>query len=53
MRTFLLGLLLGGISAGVTHLFTGDLQYTGVAGVLAAGLTWIGSASLVFVFDSE
>ncbi|MDX2565100.1 hypothetical protein PV371_36350 [Streptomyces sp. TX20-6-3] len=42
----------GGISAGVTHLFT-DLQFTAVAGILAAALTWIGSASLVVVLDSD
>ncbi|MFF0754387.1 hypothetical protein [Streptomyces sp. NPDC004267] len=53
MRTFLLGLLLGGISAGVTDHFTGDPQLTACAGILAAVITWLGSASLVFVLDSD
>ncbi|MFB7234880.1 hypothetical protein ACFCXK_08885 [Streptomyces sp. NPDC056269] len=52
MRTFLLGLLLGGISAGATDHFTGDPQLTACAGILAAVLTWLSGPTLLFFLPS-
>ncbi|MFD9248401.1 hypothetical protein [Streptomyces bottropensis] len=53
MRIFLLGLFLGGVSAGVTDHYTGDPKLTACAGILAAVATWLGSASLIFFFSPE
>ncbi|WP_404949018.1 hypothetical protein HFP70_35130 [Streptomyces sp. ARC14] len=51
MPLFLAGLALGGLSAGLTHAFTGDPQLTAVAGILAAVATWLGIATLMFFTD--
>lgn len=53
MRTFLLGLFLGGVSGGIAQHFTGDPQLAAAVGVVAAVATWLGMATLIFVFDSE
>ncbi|MFD3815130.1 hypothetical protein ACFWRZ_08690 [Streptomyces rubiginosohelvolus] len=51
MFTFLLGLLLGALSGIGTHLFTGDPQLGAIVGVIAAVVTWLGIAVLVFCTD--
>ncbi|GAA3500979.1 hypothetical protein GCM10019016_080860 [Streptomyces prasinosporus] len=53
MRTFFLGLLLGGLSAGVTHHYTGHPQLAASVGIVAAVATWLGIATVIFCFGSE
>ncbi|MEU0857392.1 hypothetical protein ABZ352_18410 [Streptomyces griseofuscus] len=51
MRTFLVGLLLGAASGGGTACCTGDRLLAVIAGLVAAGATWLGSAALVIWDD--
>ncbi|WP_394436208.1 hypothetical protein [Streptomyces sp. SGAir0957] len=51
MPLFLLGLALGGISGGVTFGLTADGQLAAIVGGIAAVLTWLGIAALIFVDD--
>ncbi|MGA5411584.1 hypothetical protein ACPCSC_30555 [Streptomyces lavendulocolor] len=53
MRIFLLGLLLGGFSAGVTGHYTGDPQLAACVGIVAAVATWLGIATVIFCSDPE
>lgn len=53
MPTFLAGLFLGGVSGGATQYFTSDPRLAAAVGVVAAVVTWLGSATLLVVFDSE
>lgn len=51
MPLFLLGLVLGGISGGVTYGLTTDGQVAAIVGGIAAILTWLGIATLIFAND--
>ncbi|MEU9218907.1 hypothetical protein AB0D47_20425 [Streptomyces sp. NPDC048376] len=51
MPLFILGLLLGGISGGVTYGLTADPQIAGIVAAIAAILTWLGLAALVIADD--
>ena len=51
MPTFILGLLLGGVSGGVTYGLTADGQLAAIVGAIAAVLTWLGIASLLIADD--
>ncbi|MFC8537996.1 hypothetical protein [Streptomyces sp. NPDC057249] len=51
MPLFLLGVLLGGISAGVTHHQTGSTQLAVIVGVIASIATWLGLATVIFADD--
>lgn len=51
MPLFLLGLVLGGISGGVTFGLTADGQLAAIIGIIAAVLTWLGLATLIFADD--
>ena len=51
MPLFLLGLLLGALSGGVTYALTTDNQLASIAGIIAAILTWIGCATLLALDD--
>lgn len=53
MGTFILGLFLGGVSGAIAQHFTGDPQLATAVGAVAAIATWLGSATLIFVFDLE
>jgi uncharacterized membrane protein len=51
MPLFLLGIALGGLSGGVTYALTTDGQIAAIVGAVAAVLTWIGCAAVIFVDD--
>ncbi len=51
MPTFILGVVLGAISGGVTYGLTTDGQLAALVGVVAAVLTWLGVAALIFADD--
>lgn len=51
MPLFLAGLALGGISSGLTYAYTGNPQLTAAAGILAAIITWLGIASVIYIHD--
>ncbi|HEY8985720.1 MAG TPA: hypothetical protein VIU15_39885 [Streptomyces sp.] len=51
MPTFILGCLLGGISAAITYGLTTDGQLATIIGVIAAVLTWLGIATLLISDD--
>lgn len=51
MPLFLLGVALGGISGGVTYALTADGQLAAILGVIAAVLTWLGIATVIFAND--
>ena len=51
MFTFLLGLLLGGISGGGTYALTGDGQLGAVIGVVVTLACWLGVAAIVWIDD--
>ncbi|MFE3049574.1 hypothetical protein ACFXIY_21280 [Streptomyces albidoflavus] len=51
MPLFFLGLLLGGLSGGVTFGLTADGQIAAIVGAIAAVLTWLGIATLLFADD--
>ncbi|WP_406000714.1 hypothetical protein [Streptomyces sp. NBC_00829] len=51
MPLFILGLLLGGISGGITYGLTTDGQLAAIVGVVAMVLTWLGLASLIIADD--
>lgn len=51
MPLFILGLLLGGISGGITYGLTADGQLAAIVGVVAMVLTWLGLASLIIADD--
>jgi hypothetical protein len=53
VRIFLFGLFLGGVSGGATQAATGHPQLAAAVGVVAAVATWLGSATLIVVFNSE
>lgn len=50
MPVFIAGLLLGGLSGGITFALVGDGQLAVIAGVIATVASWLGLASLV-IFD--
>ncbi|MEU3426617.1 hypothetical protein [Streptomyces gardneri] len=49
--TFILGLLLGGLSGGITYALTADSGAALVVGIIAAVLTWLGLATLLIADD--
>ncbi|MCM1977183.1 hypothetical protein [Streptomyces sp. G1] len=51
MPVFAAGLLLGGMSGLITYLMSGDGQLAAIAAAIAAVLTWIGCAFLIFIDD--
>lgn len=51
MPRFLLGLVLGGISGGVTFALTTNGQLSALIAAIAAVLTWLGIAALIFADD--
>ncbi|MFE7899208.1 hypothetical protein ACFU3E_17095 [Streptomyces sp. NPDC057424] len=51
MPTFILGVLLGAISGGITYGLTSDGQLAAIVGAIAAVLTWLGIASLILADD--
>ncbi|MGW4493766.1 hypothetical protein [Streptomyces sp. NPDC004376] len=51
MPVFVLGLLLGAVSGGVTYGLTVDTPLAAIVGMAAAFLTWLGIATLIFVDD--
>lgn len=51
MAVFLAGLGLGGISGAVTYRLTLDGHLAGLAGLIAAVLTWLGVATLLLFDD--
>ncbi|QJT04380.1 hypothetical protein G9272_32195 [Streptomyces asoensis] len=51
MPTFILGVILGAVSGGVTYGLTADGQLAGIVGVIATVLTWLGIASLISADD--
>ncbi|MDT6983721.1 hypothetical protein ACFSUJ_12105 [Streptomyces lusitanus] len=51
MPTFILGVLLGAISGGVTYGLTTDGQLAALVGAVAAVLTWLGVTALIFADD--
>lgn len=51
MPLVLLGLALGGISGGVTFGLTANSQVAAIVGIIAAALTWLGIATLIFADD--
>jgi membrane associated rhomboid family serine protease len=53
VRIFLFGLLLGGVSGGVTQHYTGDPQLAASVGIVAAVATWLGVATVIFCFEPE
>jgi hypothetical protein len=48
---FVAGLLLGGLSGGVTYGMSFDAQLAAIAGGAATVLTWLGCAFLIFIDD--
>lgn len=53
MRTFLLGLFLGALSGGLTHMGTGHQQFAAAVGILVAIATWFGVACIVVARDTS
>ncbi|MFE5258267.1 hypothetical protein [Streptomyces coelicoflavus] len=51
MPTFILGVVFGAISGGVTYGLTVDGQLAAIVGGVAAVLTWLGIAALVIADD--
>ncbi|MFB7711626.1 hypothetical protein [Streptomyces sp. NPDC056105] len=51
MPLFILGLVLGAPSGGVTYGLTADGQLAAIAAAIAAILTWLGIASVLFLND--
>ncbi|WP_435251663.1 hypothetical protein [Streptomyces tendae] len=51
MPIFFAGLLLGGVSGGVTYGMTADDQLAVITAVVATVLTWLGCAALIFIDD--
>lgn len=51
MITFLLGLLLGGISGGGTYALTTDGHLAAIVGAVVAVACWLGVAVVVFIDD--
>lgn len=51
MPRFILGLVLGALSGGVTFGLTADGQLAAIIGVIAAVLTWLGLATLIIADD--
>ncbi|MEV5977528.1 hypothetical protein [Streptomyces sp. NPDC052114] len=51
MPLFLLGIVLGGISGGVTYGLTADGQLAAIIAVIGAVLTWLGIATLLIADD--
>lgn len=51
MPVFLLGLGLGGLSGLVTYGLTADVGLSLIVAGIAAVLTWLGIAALIFIND--
>ncbi|MEU6057967.1 hypothetical protein [Streptomyces sp. NPDC047097] len=51
MIAFIVGLLFGGLSGGITHALTGDSRLAVIVGLIAAVLTWLGGATLIVLDD--
>ncbi|MFF8656786.1 hypothetical protein [Streptomyces huasconensis] len=51
MPLFLLGLVLGGLSGGITFGLTADGQLAAAIALIAAVLTWLGLATLLVADD--
>ncbi|MFI6032987.1 hypothetical protein ACIBBD_02155 [Streptomyces sp. NPDC051315] len=51
MPVFILGIVLGAISGGVTYGLSADGQLAAIVGAIAAVLTWLGIASLIIADD--
>ena len=51
MPVFILGIVLGAISGGITYGLTADGQLAAIVGIVAAVLTWLGVATLIFADD--
>lgn len=49
--TFLLGLILGGLSGGITYGLTTDSTAALIVGAIAAVLTWCGLATVLIADD--
>ncbi|MEU2075462.1 hypothetical protein [Streptomyces sp. NPDC013489] len=49
--TFLLGLILGGLSGAITYALTTDTTTALIIGAIAAVLTWLGLATLLIADD--
>lgn len=51
MPIFLLGIVLGGLSAGLTYASTTDGQLSALVGAVGAVVTWLGVACLIALED--
>lgn len=51
MPIFILGIVFGAISGGVTYGLTAEGQLAAIVGIVAAVLTWLGIASLIIADD--
>lgn len=51
MLTFLLGLLLGGLSGGGTYALTSDGQLGAIVGVVVTVACWLGVAAIILIDD--
>ncbi|MGW8762351.1 hypothetical protein ACWGN5_07610 [Streptomyces sp. NPDC055815] len=47
----LLGLVLGGLSGGITYALTAEASLALLVGIVATVLTWLGAATLLFLDD--
>lgn len=49
--TFIIGLLLGGISGGLTYALTDDSELGLIVGVIVTVLAWLGVAGILVLDD--
>lgn len=51
MPLFLLGIVTGGLSGGITYALTADTAVALVVAAIAAGLTWLGIVTFLVADD--